>query len=80
MLLKKLLSIKRGKSRKKINKAIKIIDSPIWYASFTEVETGKEIIIKVIAKNKDEALNKIAHEIINKGELKPMYYNQISCI
>lgn len=78
--MKKLLSIKHGKSRKKINQAIKAIDSPIWYASFTEVETGKEVIIKVIAKNKDEALDKIAHEIVDSGKLKPMYYNQISCI
>lgn len=80
MLLKKLLSIKHGKSRKKINQAIKAIDDPIWYASFTDVETGKEVIIKVIAKNKDEALDKIAHEIVSNGKLKPMNYNQISCI
>jgi hypothetical protein len=80
VLLKKLLSIKHGKSRKKINQAIKAIDSPIWYASFTEAETGKEVIIKVIAKNKNEALDKVAHEIVNSGKLKPMNYNQISCI
>ena len=80
MLLKKLLSIKHGKSRKKISQAIKAIDNPIWYASFTEAETGKEVIIKVIAKNKNEALDKVAHEIVSNWKLKPMNYNQISCI
>ena len=57
-----------------------MIDSPTWYASFTEVESGKEVIIKVNASTKDEAFEKIAHEIVRNRKLKPMKYNQISCI
>lgn len=77
--MKKLLSIKRGKSWKKIDQAIKAIDLPTWYIEAKDYN-GNYFSTKVNAINRKQALDAMYQKMVYKNYFEPYKIISISCI